>query len=230
MHDQRFTLTMVSVFLCGTLQVSEARAQEKSDSKPIPAQIGADEADEGFQALFDGQSFAGWKGNMKVFRIEEGAVVGGNLQHALPNNEFLRSEKEFGDFELRLQFKLVGENSNAGVQIRTAEIPDHHEVIGYQADMGAGWWGCLYDESRRNRVLAGPPADQRDKIVRAEEWNDYRIRCEGPRIQLWINDVQTVDYTETESEIPRRGIIALQIHSGPPAEASYRHIRIRELP
>ncbi len=211
------------------VDTSRALAQVSADEKPVTS-LSSTEVAEGFQSLFDGKSLHGWKGNLQVFRVEQGVIVGGSLEQALPNNEFLRSEKMYGDFELRLQFKLVGENANAGVQIRTAEIPDHHEVSGYQADMGDGWWGCLYDESRRNKILAGPPADQRDKNVRANEWNDYRIRCEGARIQLWINEVPTVDYTETEPEIPRSGIIALQIHSGPPAVASYRNIRIRQLP
>jgi len=210
-----------------TQQEQDAIAtQEQTPQRPTlsPEEIAA-----GFRLLFDGHSLAGWRGNLEVFKVVDDAIVGGNLEQALPNNEFLRSEQTYENFELRLQFKLVGEQANAGVQIRTSEIPDHHEVIGYQADMGDGWWGCLYDESRRNRVLAGPPAEQRDGLVKADEWNDYRILCEGPRIRLWINDQPTVDYTETDDTIPRRGIVALQIHSGPPAVASYRHIRLKVL-
>lgn len=230
MFTKQIACAVVSVLSLAVGDDHTTLGQENDDNKKASVALSPAEIAEGFSLLFDGESLAGWKGNLKVFRIEDHAIVGGNLKEPLPNNEFLRSEKEYGNFELRLQFKLVGENANAGVQIRTAEIPDHHEVIGYQADMGDGWWGCLYDESRRNRVLAGPPADQRDKNVRAGEWNDYRIRCEGSRIQLWINDIQTVDYTEAEAEIPRSGIIAVQIHSGPPAQASYRNIRIRQLP
>ena len=59
--------------------------------------------------------------------------------------------------------------------------------------------------------------------------NDLVIRCEGPRIQIWVNGLQTVDYTETDDKIARQGIIGLQIHSGPPAEASYRNIRLKKL-
>jgi hypothetical protein len=195
----------------------------------VPNTLSSDEAAAGFKLLFDGKSLAGWRGNQAVFHIVDGAIVGGNLENALPNNEFLRTTESYENFELRLQFKLVGQQANAGVQIRTSEIPDHHEVIGYQADMGDGWWGCLYDESRRNRVLAGPPADQRDSLVKAADWNDYRILCEGPRIRLWINGQPTVDYTESDDTLPRRGIVALQIHSGPPAVASYRHIRLKVL-
>jgi len=224
-------LVGLGIFAIGSVERTWSQEAEKSEraQELVTAALSEKEQADGFKLLFDGKTFNGWKGNLQVFRIENGALVGGNLQAALPNNEFLRSEEEYENFELRLQFKLVGTQSNGGVQIRTAEIPDHHEVIGYQADMGDGWWGCLYDESRRNRVLAGPPAEERDKLVRANDWNDYRILCEGKRIRLWINDQPTVDYTEEDPEIVQKGIIALQIHSGPPAEASYRHIRIKVL-
>jgi HEAT repeat protein len=182
-----------------------------------------------FTSLFDGETLEGWHGNMEFWRIENDEIVGGSLTEIVANNEFLRSDEEYGDFELRLEFKLLGERTNGGVQIRTAEIPDHHEVCGYQADLGNGWWGCLYDEARRNRVLAGPPSDQRVDPVRLNEWNDYRIRCEGPRIQLWLNGVQTVDYTEEEPGIPLEGIIALQVHGNLIMESHYRNVRIMGL-
>jgi hypothetical protein len=181
-------------------------------------------------ALFDGKSFAGWEGNLDMFRIEDGAIVAGTLDKKIPRNEFLSTRQEFADFELRLQFKLVGgDGANAGVQIRSRRIPDHHEMIGYQADLGNGWWGCLYDESRRRKILAGPPAEKRNDPIRKDGWNDYRIRCQGKRIQLWINGVATVDYTEEDPDIEQSGLIALQVHSGAPMEAWYRNIRIIKL-
>ncbi len=186
-------------------------------------------ADE-WQPLFDGKTFAGWEGNQDAFRIEDGAIVGGQLTDPVPRNEFLCTQKVYQDFELRLQVKVRGEGANAGIQFRTRRIPQHHEVSGYQADVGKGWWGKLYDESRRKRVLAGPDASlDLKKIVRPNDWNEYRIRCEGDRIQLWLNGVQTVDYQEPEADIPRDGVIALQIHGGPPTEAWYRNIQLRLL-
>lgn len=180
--------------------------------------------------LFDGQTLTGWEGSREAFRVEEGAIVGGSLKAAVPRNEFLSTKNEYGDFELRLKFKVVGQGANAGVQIRSQRIPDHHEMIGYQADLGDGWWGCLYDESRRRKVLAGPPAEERGRNVKRDDWNEYLIRCEGPRIQLWINGEQTVDYTEADPAIPQKGLIAVQIHGGPPSEAWYKDIEIRVLP
>ena len=183
-----------------------------------------------FVPLFDGRTFQGWEGNQKVFRIENGALVGGSLTEKVARNEFLCTTKEYGDFELRLKVKLVGDGANGGIQIRSQRVPNHHEVSGYQADMaGGGYWGCLYDESRRNKILAKPSPELQNKIVKPDEWNDYASRCEGPRIQLWLNGSQTVDYKEADATIPQRGIIAVQIHGGPPTEAWYKDISIREL-
>lgn len=186
--------------------------------------------DEGFTPLFDGKSFQGWEGDEKFFRIEDGAIVAGTLKEKIPRNEFLCTEKKYGDFELRMKVKLVGEGANAGIQFRTKRISNPpNEVSGYQADMGDGWWGALYDESRRNKVLTGPKKEAMDKIVKKEDWNEYVIRAEGPHIQLWVNGTKTVDYKEEDDKIDRSGVIAVQIHGGPPSEASYKEIRIKEL-
>lgn len=181
------------------------------------------------EPLFDGKSFEGWEGNYRFFRVEEQAIVGGMLHARIPQNEFLTTEKEYGDFELRLKFKLLGENTNAGIQIRSQRIPDHHEMIGYQADLGQRYWGSLYDESRRRKVLAQANLRELNRVLKRGQWNDYVIRCEGRRIQLWINGYQTVNYYEPDPEIPQRGLIGLQIHSGPAGEAWYKDISITEL-
>ncbi len=183
-----------------------------------------------WEPLFDGKSFKGWEGNYRYFRIQEQAIVGGMTYASIPRNQFLSTEKSYQNFELKLQFKLVGKNTNAGVQIRTRRIPNHHEVIGYQADLGQHYTGCLYDESRRRKILAEPDREALAKVLKQDGWNDYVIRCEGKRIQLWINGFQTVDYTEPDNSIEQDGIIALQIHSGPAGEAWYRNIAIKELP
>ncbi len=184
-------------------------------------------------SLFDGKTFNGWEGDIaKTWRIKDGALVGGNLNEKVPRNEFLCTTRRYTNFVLRVKFKLLGgEKANAGIQIRTERIPNHHEVSGYQADMGdPKWWGCLYDESRRKKVLANSDMEQVNKVLKRDEWNEYVIRCERKRIVLAINGVQTVDYVETEPGIPDHGIIAVQIHGGPPSEAWYKDITIEELP
>jgi hypothetical protein len=180
-------------------------------------------------SLFNGKSFDGWEGATKrTFRIEDGAIVGGNMNEDVRRNEFLCTTKEYGDFELRLKFKVLGKGTNAGVQIRSRRMPDHHEMIGYQADLGQGWYGSLYDESRRNKMLAEADPKVVTEAVKADDWNEYKIRCEGKRIRLWINGRQTVDYTEPDDAIEQRGLIGLQIHGGPPGEAWYKDVFIEE--
>jgi hypothetical protein len=184
--------------------------------------------------LFNGASLAGWEGNLNIFRVENRAVVAGSKDKPVANNEFLCTKKQFGDFELRLKAKLVGQGKNAGIQFRSKRIPNHHEVIGYQCDMGISGadhviWGALYDESRRRKFLAEGDQKKLTAALKADDWNDFVIRCEGPRIQIWLNGYQAVDYTEAE-DVPRIGVIALQIHGGKPAVASYKDIRIKELP
>jgi hypothetical protein len=180
-------------------------------------------------SIFDGRTFDGWEGNLKIFRIQDGAIVGGSLAGKVARNEFLCTTKTYGDFELRLKVKLLGEGANAGIQFRTKRIPNHHEVSGYQADMGQGWWGALYDESRRNKILQGPHQAKLKDVVKAGEWNDYVIRAEGKRIQLWLNGVRTVDYTEEDPKVEATGVIAVQIHGGPPSEAWYKDITVVDL-
>lgn len=200
--------------------------------------------------LFDGKTFTGWEGDTaKTWRIENGEIVAGKPDVKQPRNEFLCTTRDYADFELRLEYRRG--NNNGGIQFRSERVPKHHEVSGYQADFAPGVDGCLYDESRRNRFLAvfgvpevdlaseaGRPGAlikqaqasraENEKKLKIGEWNRYRIRAEGPRIRLWINDVLTVDYAEKDPKIPLTGKIAVQIHSGA-TEIRYRNIVIEEL-
>ena len=190
-------------------------------------------ADDSAKPLFDGKSLAGWEGNQKTFRVEDNAIVAGTLKEAIAHNEFLCTTKEFGDFELRVKAKLVGEGDNAGIQFRSKRVPNHHEVSGYQCDMGSAWgrivWGGLYDESRRNKMLVEGDQAKIKEVFKKGDWNELVVRCEGPHIQIWLNGVQTVDYQEPDEKIARSGVIALQVHGGKPAEAWYKDIQIKEL-
>lgn len=180
--------------------------------------------------LFDGKTFQGWEGDTeKSFRIQDGSIVGGNLKERIPRNEFLCTTRPYSDFILELKFKVTGEETNAGIQIRSQRIPNHHEMIGYQADIGQSYWGALYDESRRRKILMGPDLAKLNPVLNKEGWNDYKIHAEGKRVRLWINGLKTVDYVEPDDSIEQSGYIALQIHSGPPGEVWYRDITLREI-
>lgn len=182
--------------------------------------------------LFDGETFSGWEGDtIKTWRIEKDVLIGGSLKDTVPHNEFLCTTEQYGDFELNLQFRLTGTGFvNAGVQFHSQRSKEPaYEMVGYQADLGEDYWASLYDESRRNKTLAKPADELIQKILKPGDWNDYKIRSKGNRIQIWLNGTQTVDYTETDASIPHKGFIALQVHGGGKVEASYRNIRITSL-
>jgi Domain of Unknown Function (DUF1080) len=183
-------------------------------------------------SLFDGKTFAGWEGDTaNTWHIVGNALVGGSLTETVPHNEFLSTKESYGDFELWMEFKLVGTGFvNAGVQFHSERLKEPaYEMIGYQADLGAGFWASLYDESRRNVTIVNPDSVLIKKILKPNAWNSYKIKSAGRKIIIWLNGVQTVDYNEPDEKIIHTGKIALQVHGGGKVTAAYRNIKIVKL-
>lgn len=183
--------------------------------------------------LFDGQTFNGWEGDTsRTWKIVQGEIRGGSLSDTVPHNNFLCTTASYENFVLKLKFKLEGSEGfiNAGVQFRSKRSSDPaYEMSGYQADLGNKYYGALYDESRRDVVLQGPDSITISKIVKLNDWNDYEIRAENRRIQIFMNGHQTVDYTEPDSDISQQGVIGLQIHGGGKALVSYKDITLAKI-
>lgn len=174
----------------------------------------------------------GWEGHTNVWRTQDGVILGGSLE-GNPRNEFLATQGRHRNFRLKLEYRLEGTNGfvNGGVQFRSERTSrPENEMTGYQADIGAGHSGCLYDESRRNRFLARAPDDQRTRLERPGDWNRYEIVCEGPRIRILLNGETTVDFTESDPAIPQDGRIGLQIHGNSKAVIAFRAIELTDLP
>ena len=180
-----------------------------------------------WRPLFNGRDLGAFLVDTKTcWRVANGVITG---KHAgLKYNDFLRTREHFEDFELKLKFRLKGGEGNSGVQFRSEPVAASHEVSGYQADIGQKYWGCLYDESRRKRVLAEPPAGALASLDKTG-WNEYVVRAQGNFITLHLNGVRTVHYVEEDAGLLRRGFIALQVHSGPAIEVEFRDLMIREL-
>jgi len=192
--------------------------------------------------LFDGKTLTGWDGDPKVWRVENGEIVGGSMA-GNPRNEFLTTKRTFFNFRLTLEYKLIGTEGfvNGGVQFRSLRATNPpNEMIGYQADIGYGHTGSLYDESRRNKFLAragsgfgGIGVKEESEIAALEkkgDWNKYEIRAEGPRITIRLNGKQTLDYTETNPSIDDAyGLIGLQIHGNCKAEIRFRNVVLDSL-
>ena len=135
--------------------------------------------------VFDGKTLAGWEGDTgKTWRVEDGAIVGGSLDAGVPRNEFLCTTKTYGDFELKVRFKLLGDRkqANAGVQFRTKRIPKHHEVSGYQADIGQHYWGtrprlCLALADRYTPDYTTGVAETPGEYLPSHTASSLRNRC-----------------------------------------------------
>jgi len=185
------------------------------------------------KALFNGRDFTGWDGDFaRTWRIQNGEIVGGSLTEKVPRNEFVATTASYTNFVLRLKFKLIGTEGfvNSGVQIRSQRVPGDSEMSGYQADIGEGWYGTIYDESRRNKPMAKPDEATVKAAVKPGDWNDYEIRAVGPRIILKINGTQLMDYTEADPAIPQFGRLGLQVHGGGKTEVHFKEIIINVLP
>ena len=206
--------------VCLIMVVAGCQSAESSQTVHVPSDT---------LSLFNGISFEGWEGVNEYFRIEDQAIVAGTMQKPVPQNEFLCTERRFSDFKLSLETRTIGKQTNAGIQFHTERIPGDNEVVGYQADIGVGYWGGLYDESRRNKMLATADPDLIEEIIEEGAWVRYELLAEGSQIAIWLNGHQTISYAEADEAIPLEGHICLQIHSGPPGEQWYRSITLEEL-
>jgi putative membrane-bound dehydrogenase-like protein len=185
-----------------------------------PGQVPILATAENAKDFFNGKDLTNWDGDPKLWSVQDGEIVG--KSPGIPRNEFLRSHFLAGDFRLSLKLKLVPNAGNSGVQFRSEPQPDG-EMRGPQADVGAGWWGKLYDESGRGVVStkSGEP------FVKPNEWNEYVIEAQGSHVRTWINGQPCVDLDDPK--LSQRGIFALQIHSGGPMEVRFKDLKL-EIP
>ncbi len=167
--------------------------------------------------LFNGKDLAGWSGNSELWSVQEGMIVG--KSSGLKENEFLVSDLLVGDFKLTLEVMLVENKGNSGVQFRSQARADG-SVEGYQADIGEGWWGKLYEE--HGRALLWDKSGEAH--VKLGQWNTYEIEAVGSQITTRINGATCVDLNDADGR--REGIFALQLHSGGPTEVRFRNLKL----
>jgi hypothetical protein len=186
------------------------------------------DAPSGFAPLFNGRDLSEWDIDTPgVWEVRNGVIIG--RTPGLKYNDFLRTKKTYENFELRARVRMIDGVGNSGIQFRSKPAAIPHEVEGYQADAGERYWGALYDESRRNKTLAGPDESFLERLD-PTAWHRYEISAQGNRIRLAMDGVETVNYEEQDSSIPRSGIIALQVHAWPqPVEVWFRELTIRVL-
>lgn len=170
--------------------------------------------------LFNGKDLTGWVGDAKLWRVDKGEIVGSTT--GLKHNAFLRSEMVTTDFHLTVMVKLTPNKENSGIQFRSEALPGG-DVKGPQADIGAGWWGKLYEEHGRGLLWK----DSGEAHVKVGDWNVYEIEAVGTRVRTRINGKLCVDLED--GKIARRGIFALQLHSGGAMEVRFKEMRLEVL-
>jgi hypothetical protein len=188
---------------------------------------------DGWAMLFSGKDLTGWEqinGTAK-YEATGGAIVGTSVPNS--PNSFLCTKRNYGDFELEFEVKC-DKALNSGVQIRSESRPDYQNgrVHGYQVEIAVGGFsGGIYDESRRNKFLnADKPTDEIRALLKENEWNTYRVVCQGDRIRTWVNGRQVTDLRD---DMTRTGFIGLQVHGvgarTEPLSVAWRNIRLKEL-
>jgi len=206
-------------------------------------------AEDGFESLFDGKSMDGWKGKAEFWSVEDGALTGTTTpENPTKGNTFLIYQgDDVADFELRLKFKIEGGNS--GIQYRSVHLGDS-VVSGYQADIDAAgkWVGILYEEKGRGilakrgehvkvdsdgkkSVIAKTAAEAEIAAsIKKDDWNEYVLIAKGNELTQKLNGLVTIKLTdEQEDKRKASGILALQLHQGPPMKVQFKDIQLKRL-
>ncbi len=176
-----------------------------------------DASPENLGSFFDGETLSGWQADPAIWRVEDGELIGHSAA-GLQHNNFAISELRLADFRLQVEVKLAPDTANSGIQFRS-EPAEGGEMRGYQADIGKGWWGLLYEEGGRAVLSKAAVAAEKPG-----EWNTYEILAVGGRVQLALNGQRTVDLTDPAGS--KRGVIGLQVHSGGPTEVRFRNFKL----
>jgi putative heme-binding domain-containing protein len=173
------------------------------------------------EPLFNGKDLTGWEGDASVFSVDNGELVGKGPQK---QNKFLFHKSEQTDFRLIVEIKLTPNGGNSGVQFRSVPHGET-EAKGCQADVGAGWWGKLYEESARGLLFPKKgDAFDGDKFVKKDDWNTYEIVAVGTKIRTAINGNLCTDLQD--EKVALKGRFALQVHSGGPMEVRFRNFQL----
>jgi len=223
----------------------------------LVAQTGCQIKQDGFTSMFNGKDLTGWEGVMDLWSVKDGAIVGQTtLQNPAKENSFLVwTNGQPGDFEMRCSFKIMANNdvpfANSGIQYRSKVVkPSYWVVAGYQADMevGTNYTGGLYEEKARG-ILAKRGdkvvihADGKKEVVGSlgdfmelendthkGDWNEYVIIAKGNHLEQFINGKEMIDVVDEQTEkAATSGVIALQLHAGPPMTVEFKDLRIKEL-
>jgi len=235
---------MIKELFLGFLVTAAAVAHCSAQEKP----------EKGFKSLFNGKDLSGWTGNPALWSVKDDVITGETTAaNPIKGNTFLIwTNGIVGDFEFRFSYKISTGSGNSGVQYRSTVLDTTNWVVGgYQADFEAGptYSGILYEEKMSRGIMAGRGekvlwtkdckkevtgsvgiSDEIQAAIKKGDWNDYVVIAKGNHLQHFINGKPTVDVTdECEAKRAMRGVLAFQIHAGPPMNVMFRNIQIKTL-
>lgn len=204
-----------------------------------------------FQPLFDGESLKHWDGDPKFWSVKDGVITGETTaENPTKGNTFLIWKGgELDDFELKVDFKIEGGNS--GIQVRSFPLKgaDQWRIGGYQSDFDYAnkWTGLIYGEKYRGLLskrgekstigengkpkVTGSTGDPNElvKAIKKDDWNTYHIVAKGNHLQHSINGVLMAELTDEDDEARDSGLLALQLHQGPPMKVHFKNILLKRL-
>ncbi len=244
LHSMAASICLLATLAAAVL--AEDQAVPKPTAPPEPS---------GMVQLFNGTDLSGWDGDLRLWSIQDGVVRGETTKEnpAKGNTFLIWKGGTLGDFELRLSFRI--DHGNSGIQYRAKHLPfnetDENKwvVSGYQAEVEntPGKVGFLYHEKGRGylcnvgeKVVIGE--DGKPQVVgslgdkaaigstyKKSDWNDYVIIAKGNHIVHYLNGLQTVDVTDNDPKgSAASGILALQIHAGPPMVVEFKDVRLKQ--
>jgi hypothetical protein len=208
----------------------------------------------GFTQIFDGKTMKGWEGEQGYWRVEEGALVGETTAaNPLKTNTFMIWRGgEPANFDLRVEFRI--NSTNSGVQYRSVEMPEAGRFVlkGYQADIDFAnqFSGMLYEERGRMFLAPrgtvgyvpaeGPPSrtlatlengEALKAFIKVNDWNQFQVIARGNVLMHVMNGhVMAAVVDDDAKNRSMKGLIGLQLHTGPPMKVEFRNIYLKNLP
>ncbi len=182
--------------------------------------------DEGFRPLFNGKDLSGWvqPDDKEIWSVENGEIVGKTKAGQLKKNEFLVTDRPYTDFVLKAKVKIL--NGNSGIQFHSKRA-ENGAVAGPQVDIADGYWGVLYDERGTRGIIERYPPEKAAELAKKGDWNEFTITVKGDHLTAVLNGTTILD--REDPMFPKTGIIALQVHAGPPMEVRFKDLSIKTL-
>ncbi len=239
MRSLAFALSCFALLGSLTAATAQERAAKKTSA-----------AEDGFVAIFNGENLDGWNGNTDLWSVEDGLITGRTTaEKPIQFNTFLIYDKSpAANFELQFDYKIQAGNS--GIQYRSKVIDEDKFIVGgYQADIEAGptYTGINYEErgrgilaERGQRVTIAADGSksteqfgERDalaKKLKPAGWNHYRIVANGNQLSHYINDHLMSEVIDNqEDKAAKSGVLAFQLHQGPPMVVQFKNVRLKTL-